>query len=240
MKTETLYDQSVENAYLEEIEAQVVEVQEDAVVLDKTICYPQGGGQPSDKAWLITDEQQIKVQKLKKEKGNVMHYLNADHGLSKGDKVRVKIDFDYRYKLMRHHTALHMLSAVVWDNYDAKVTGGTIQHNKARLDFDMESLNREKADKIIVELNELVGQEHPVSIDFMSRDELEAKPELIRTKVSLIPEFVKIIRTVKVGDVDYQADGGLHVRNSKEIGNVALEKFENKGKGRKRITIRVD
>jgi misacylated tRNA(Ala) deacylase len=168
----------------------------------------------------------------------VLHQIDGE--IQVGDDVQCEVDWDYRYKLMKHHTALHILSAVVWDETQAKVTGGTIYENKARLDFDLIEFNKEMAAGFVEKTNQLIDEDHKVSIDFLSREEADKDPDLIRTKVNLLPKSITEIRTVKIGDVDLQADGGLHVKSTKEIGSVSLVKVENKGKGRKRISIAVD
>ena len=230
--TELIY---TTDSYLTEIEATVVEIRDDGIILDKTIAYPQGGGQPSDKAKFILDGEEIIITKIRKIGAEVLHTI--DGTVNVGDTLTVKIDWEYRFKLIRHHTALHVLSAIVWDKYKAKVTGGTIYHNKARLDFDMIEFNKDIAQKIIDDVNEILKTDHMVEVSFITREELKNNPELIRTKVSLIPESVKMIRLVKIGDIDLQADGGLHVRSTKEIGTMGLQSISNKGKGRKRINI---
>ena len=140
---------------------------------------------------------------------------------------------------MKHHTTLHVLSAVVFRNYEAKVTGGTIYEDKARLDFDLQEFNKDLAESLVQETNEELKKDHQVSVEFISREEANKRPELIRTKVNLLPDSIKTLRLVKIGDVDIQADGGLHVKSTKEIGDIQLVKVENKGKGRKRITVGV-
>ncbi|MCH8908139.1 MAG: alanyl-tRNA editing protein [Candidatus Heimdallarchaeota archaeon] len=234
MMTQYLY---ITDAYLKEINAKVLSVHEEGVILDQTIFYPQGGGQPSDRGYLEKDGQRFNLTGLKKDSENLYHQIEGD--LSPGDEVKAVVDWDYRYKLMKHHTALHVLSAVVFRKYKAKVTGGTIYENKARLDFDLQEFNREIAQQVVDELNEELVKDHQIEIGFLRREEADKNPDLIRTKVNLLPKSISEIRTVKIGDVDFQADGGLHVKSTKEIGKVQLGKVENKGKGRKRITISV-
>lgn len=234
MMTEYLY---ITDAYLKEINAKVLSIHEEGVILDQTIFYPQGGGQPSDRGYLEKDGQRFNLTGLKKDSENLYHQIDGD--LSPGDEVKAVVDWDYRYKLMKHHTALHVLSAVVFRKYKAKVTGGTIYENKARLDFDLQEFNREIAQQVVDELNEELVKDHQIEIGFLRREEADKNPDLIRTKVNLLPKSISEIRTVKIGDVDFQADGGLHVKSTKEIGRVQLGKVENKGKGRKRITISV-
>ncbi|MHA2170045.1 MAG: alanyl-tRNA editing protein [Candidatus Kariarchaeaceae archaeon] len=234
-KTEQVY---ARDAYTTQLDATVVDVKPEGIILDRTIFYPQGGGQPSDQGKLISGGSEIPIVALKKQGNVVLHQIDGD--VQVGDDVQCEVDWDYRYKLMKHHTALHILSAVVWDETQAKVTGGTIYENKARLDFDLIEFNKEMAAGFVEKTNQLINEDHEVSIDFLSREEADKDPDLIRTKVNLLPKSITEIRTVKIGDVDLQADGGLHVKSTKEIGSVSLVKVENKGKGRKRISIAVD
>ncbi|OLS20844.1 MAG: Alanyl-tRNA editing protein AlaX-M [Candidatus Heimdallarchaeota archaeon LC_2] len=237
-ETELVYSAE---SYLQELNAIIIGITSEGVILDKTIFYPQGGGQPSDRGTLIgiDNDHQIKIIGMKRDGGKLIHII-ADEQENKfivGDKVNAKIDWDYRYKLMKHHTSLHVLSAVVYRKFEAKVTGGTIYEDKARLDFDLPELNRETALELVKETNEELQKGHKISVEFVSREEADSRPELIRTKINLLPASVTEIRLVKIGDVDLQADGGLHVKSTDEIGIVELKKIENKGKGRKRISI---
>ena len=194
-------------------------------------------GQPEDKGVLIIQDEIYEVLEIKKFSDGVYLKINEFESLSIGDICVQKIDWVYRYKLMKHHTVLHILSAVVWDEFKAKVTGGNIYEDKARLDFDMEMLDNEIAEEMVRRVNTIISQNHRVDVTFENRDKLKEDSDLIRTVVNLIPESVEIIRIVKIGDVDIQADGGLHVKNTSEIGKVKLIKKENKGKGRKRISV---
>ena len=165
--------------------------------------------------------------------------LKGEPQVEIGKQVLQKIDWDYRYQLMKHHTVLHILSAVVLQKFEANVTGGTIYIDKARLDFDLQEFNKNLAQSLVDEVNTIILQNHEVSIQFVDRNTAERDPELIRTKVNLLPSFITEIRLVKIGDVDIQADGGLHVKKTSELSNIELVKTENKGKGRKRITVSI-
>ncbi|MDH5644844.1 MAG: alanyl-tRNA editing protein [Candidatus Heimdallarchaeota archaeon] len=223
------------DSYKKELATIVIEVIEGGAVLEQTIFYPQGGGQPMDKGVLIWNNEDYPVIEIKKIDDKLIHL--TEHTFSVGDKVTVKIDWDYRYALMKHHTALHILSAVVYRKYQAKVTGGTIYEDKARLDFDLSEFGFEMANDLVEETNNEIRRDHLVEIEFLDREAADKNPELIRTKVNLLPKSINEIRTVKIGDIDLQADGGLHVLKTSEIGEVQLVKIENKGKGRKRISI---
>lgn len=239
-KTELVYSS---DSYLKEINAKIIELHEDGLIIDKTVFYTQGGGQPSDRGVIrkTSDGQEINIVGMKRDSGNLIHLTDKsqEHDFKVGDEVMAIIDWDYRYKLMKHHTSLHVLSAVVYRKFEAKVTGGTIYEDKARLDFDLPELNRETATELVKETNEELQKGHKISVEFVSREEADRRPELIRTKINLLPDSIREIRLVRIGDIDLQADGGLHVNSTEEIGVVELKKIENKGKGRKRISVGV-
>ncbi len=226
------------DAYIKELDTTVAKVLDNNdIILDETIFYPRGGGQPCDKGIIMYNNEKITVNKVYKKDNFVIHTL--DKPIEKGANVHLNINWDYRYNLMKLHTSLHILSSVVWDIYNAKVTGGNIEYSKARLDFDMQEFNKTIAEEIVKKTNERIHGNHDVTINFISREELEKNPNLIRTKVSLLPTSIKTIRVVKIGDIDIQADGGLHVHNTSEIKGISLKSISNKGKGRKRITIQL-
>jgi len=151
--------------------------------------------------------------------------------------VVARIDWDRRHTLMRTHTALHVLSAVIWRDFDAKVTGGNMEPGVARMDFELDSISVEFGKEVETRLNEALAGSHPITVLFMPRAEALADPDLIRTKVSLIPESVDPIRVIEIGTIDKQADGGTHVANTSEVGPVRVVKTESKGKGNKRMRI---
>lgn len=225
------------DAYIKETDAEVTEITDQGVVFNQTVFYPRGGGQASDRGVVIYNGKEIPVIKVQKISGKVYHSLAEPIAI--GEKVHLKIDWDHRYRLMKLHTALHIMSAIADDRYHAKVTGGDIKYEKARLDFDFQEFNKELAEQILTEVNEEIQKDHKISVSFVSRAELETHLDLLRTKVNLLPPSVQTVRIVAIGDLDRQADGGLHVHSTKEIGKVALKKISNQGKGRKRITITI-
>ena len=151
--------------------------------------------------------------------------------------VRGEIDWDRRYALMRHHTALHSMSGVIYQLYGATVTGGQMYPDRARMDFMLPDLSEERLRAIEQRTNELLAEGHPVSIRFLPRAEAFQIPDLIRTKVNLLPEGIETIRVVNIEGIDQQADGGTHVANTREVGQVRIVRWENKGKGNKRLEI---
>jgi misacylated tRNA(Ala) deacylase len=225
------------DAYLRSFDAQVEETLPDGgVVLDRTAFYPTGGGQPHDLGTLAWDGGSANVVEVRKSGDHVLHRLD---GLAPavGTRVHGEIDWERRYALMRHHTALHCMSGVIYQLYGATVTGGQMYPDRARMDFLLPDLSQDRLQHIEARTNELLGQDHPVSIRFLPREEAFQIPDLIRTKVNLLPEGIQIIRVVDIEGVDQQADGGTHVASTREVGRVRIKGSENKGKGNKRLEI---
>ena len=226
------------DAYLSETRATVVEVGDDAVVLDRTVFYPRGGGQPGDTGILEWSGGTLTIVDTVKRDGAVLHLYEGEPP-PVGETVTARIDWDRRYLLMRTHTALHVLSAVIWRDFDAKVTGGNMEPGRARMDFELEGISVEFGRQVEDRINQVLAEGHEVVVRFLPRWEALADPDLIRTKVNLIPEFVDPIRVIEIGSVDKQADGGTHVANTTEVGTVRVTKTESKGKGNKRMRIEV-
>lgn len=224
------------DAYAREATGTVVEVAEDGVVLDRTVFYPRGGGQPGDTGRLEWAGGSVPVADTYKRDGRVVHVVEGDPP-DPGTEVTGVIDWDRRYRLMRTHTALHVLSAVIWRDWDAKVTGGNMEPGVARMDFELDSISVEFGQEVERRLNEALVAGHEVRVHFLPRSEALADPDLIRTKVNLLPASVDPIRVVEIGTIDKQADGGTHVANTSEVGRVAVVKTESKGRGNKRMRI---
>jgi len=224
------------DAYLREADAAVVDVGDGGVVLDRTVFYARGGGQPGDTGTITWDGGSVAVTDTFKRSGVVLHACDGSVP-PVGTAVHGVIDWERRYYLMRTHTALHVLSAIVWRDFGAKVTGGNMEPGRARMDFELETISMEFGRDVEARLNAALSESHPVRVLFMPRSEALADPDLIRTKVSLIPEFVDPIRVIAIGSIDRQADGGTHVANTGEVGPVRVVKTESKGKGNKRMRI---
>ncbi len=240
--TELLY---LTNSYLKSFEAVVSEIINNGVVLSKTAFYPLSGGQPADRGTLFVEDAPFSVIKVAKKGPKVIHMVEGDP-LSPGTQVRGEIDWDYRYEKMRLHTAIHVLCGMLYHNYSdygaeepVLVSGGEIYADQpgARVDFTLPALTKDLALKIIDDANETIKKGGPVKIAFLPREEAEKVPELIRTKVNLLPKAVTEIRTVEIEGLDIQFDGGTHVNDIQEIGAIKLVKTDNKGKGRKRLKI---
>ena len=224
------------DAYLKEFEATVVAVnaEENAIALDKTAFYPGGGGQPNDVGWL----NDVPVKKVKRQGQHIWHWLEGNLP-AEGDNVHGKIDWARRYSLMRTHTAFHILCGVVWRDYEAQVTGGNMDVLKGRMDFEFETLQKELVGEIEAKLNVEVAAARPVSVKILPREEAFQIPDLIRTKINLLPAGITKVRTVKIEGLDLQADGGTHVANTKEVGPIKVAGYKSKGKINKRIMLEI-
>ncbi len=233
---EALY---LKNSYLKEWEAQVVSVnQEKYIVLDKTAFYPNSGGQPYDTGTItkISDGKTFRVVYVGKFSGKISHEVDKE-GLQEGDKVKCNIDWDRRYILMRLHTAAHVISEVINKETGAMITGNQLDTGKCRIDFSVDEFDREKLKGYEKIANEIISKNIDVTYEFKSREDVLKDPNMTKLAKGLegLPKEVKILRIVRIGDFDYQADGGTHVKNTKEIGKIEFIDFVNKGKNNRRI-----
>jgi len=231
--TEALY---LYDAYQTEFDASVVSVGESTVVLAATAFYPTGGGQPCDTGILqVPDGREFRVLEVSKTPTGISHLLDAS-GLLVGSEVHGRVDWARRLAHMRHHTALHILSGVVFRRFGSGITGGQIYADRARMDFSMPEFNREVAEKLIDEMNEVVRQNIPIRVRFVSRAEIQRDPSLVRVAAHLVPD-VETVRLIDIEGFDVQADGGTHVRSTAEVGLARLVGIENKGSRNKRMTL---
>ena len=224
------------DAYARSCPATVAGATEGGVILDRTVFYARGGGQPGDTGVLRWDGGEIDVTDTVKRDGHVLHVVEGA-APAPGTPVTADIDWERRHTLMRTHTALHALSAVIFRDHDAKVTGGNMEPGVARMDFELEAIDAEFGRRVEEVLNAELASDRPVRVSFLPRAEALADPDLIRTKVNLIPESVDPIRVIEIEGLDQQADGGTHVRSTAEVGRVRVAKTENKGKTFKRMRI---
>ena len=230
--TEQLY---LHDSYLKEFFATITGINGGMVSLDKTAFFPAGGGQPSDTGKFFFGEKEFSVKGVKKENGEIWHTLNSAQGLAEGSKVSAKIDFPQRYNLMRMHTSAHVLAAVIFGETGKLITGNQIGWPKSRMDFDApHSFDSHAAMQIEKKVNSELLKNHEVSVFFLPRETALKKPELVRLK-EILPPSLKEWRVVQIGSIDLQADGGTHVKNTKEIGQIRITKTENKGAQNKRI-----
>jgi misacylated tRNA(Ala) deacylase len=231
MPTELLY---LRDSYLRDFDATVTAVDGDRVQLDRTAFYPTGGGQPHDTGTLAGAQ----VTAVRKEGDAVWHTLEGEVP-AVGDAVHAEIDWDRRYQLMRTHTMLHVLGGVIWNRWRKPATGGNMEPLEARMDFEFDPLPEGFARDVEAAVNEELAAARPIEISFLPHDVAVEDEDLIRTKVNLIPASVKEIRVVDIVGLDKQADGGTHVHRTDEVGRIEVVKTESKGKGNKRLRIRV-
>jgi misacylated tRNA(Ala) deacylase len=224
------------DAYARQSETEVVEVTDDGLVLGRTVFYPRGGGQPGDQGVIRWTGGEVRVVDTVRRGGIPVHVIEGSPP-APGTGVVAEIDWERRHSLMRTHTALHSLSAIIWRDFDAKVTGGNMEAGTARMDFELEGISVEFGQQVEDKLNAELAADHPVEILFLPRAEALADPDLIRTKVNLLPDFIDPIRVVHIVGLDKQADGGTHVSSTSEVGSVRVVKTESKGKANKRIRI---
>jgi misacylated tRNA(Ala) deacylase len=214
-----------------------------AVRLDRTVFYPGGGGQPADIGTLrrLADGMTWEVTSARKADGEIVHDLSADGGAAAGpavgDAVQVEIDWPRRHLLMRTHTALHALCGVVWRDHGAQVTGGNMEPGAGRMDFEFERMSGDLIVEIEARVNAELAAGREVRVAVLPREEAFAIPDLIRTKVNLLPPGITEIRTVEIVGLDLQADGGTHVANTREVGPIRVTGYESKGRINKRIRI---
>ena len=234
--TETL---CYRDSYLKKFDARVIDSTPRGVVLDRTAFYPGGGGQPSDSGVLKAGNQEFEITKLSRADGKLVHEIGGGPP-EIGVDVHGVIDWDRRYYLMRTHTALHILCGVVWRDYRAQVTGGNMQPGSARMDFELEQMSAEFAREVEEAVNEEVRAARRIEIDVLPREKAFEIPDLIRTKINLLPPGIMEIRTVDIVGLDLQADGGTHVRNTSEVGRIRVVGHESKGRINKRLRIEVD
>ncbi len=234
--TELLYPL---DSYLKEFSAAVIRVDGNSVVLSATAFYPGGGGQPCDLGTLTWDGRQAQVTAVKREGADVIHTLDGP-APAVGVVVQAAIDWERRYSLMRTHTALHILCGVIFRDFGSPVTGGNMEPLKARMDFELAQLSPDFCRDIEGRVNREIEAARPVTVRIVPREEPFRIPDLIRTKINLLPEGIAEVRTVNIEGLDLQADGGTHVANTREVGRIKVVGYENKGKINKRLRILVE
>lgn len=234
--TELLYQT---DAYLQTFTAQVIAQVEGGVVLDRTAFYPGGGGQPNDVGTLTVEDQTWTVHKVGKVSGEVVHFIQGDLP-AVGVTVTGQLDWTRRYQLMRTHTAMHILCGTIFRDYGAQVTGGNMDPLQGRMDFEFETMRQELVAEIETAINKEVAAARPVQVRILPRDEAFQIPDLIRTKINLLPEGIMEVRTVEIVGLDLQADGGTHVANTSEVGHMRVTDYKSKGKINKRIYVELD
>ena len=232
------------DAYRRSVEARVAAVElgeATTLVLDRTVFYPGGGGQPSDRGLVVRagDGRTWTVRGARKVGGEIVHELEPADGdpPAVGDVLRVDLDWARRLSLMRTHTALHALCGVVWRDHGALVTGGNMEPGSGRMDFEFERMSGDLVDAIEATVNAELAAARDVRVAILPRVEAFAIPDLIRTKINLLPPGIEFIRTIEIVGLDLQADGGTHVANTREVGGIRVTGYESKGRINKRIRI---
>ena len=224
------------DSYLKEFDAVVIDAAENSVELDRTAFYPGGGGQPYDVGILVAGGLDYPVTRVGNSGGKVMHQIDGPIPRA-GTSIRGKVDWERRYHLMRTHTALHILCGVVWRDYGALVTGGDMRPGEARMDFELEQMSAQFAHEIEERINAEISAARDILVNIVSREEAEEIPDLIRTKINLLPPGIREVRTIDISGLDLQADGGTHVANTLEVGEVRVVGHESKGRINKRLRI---
>jgi misacylated tRNA(Ala) deacylase len=231
------------DSYLKEFSAIItaVDAETRAVVLDQSAFYPGGGGQPCDFGTLEVAGVKYPVEKVKKQGDDVLHFLGGADSLPPVNSAsHGTLDWTRRYQLMRTHTALHILCGTVFRDYGAKVTGGDMDPLKGRMDFEFENMRAELVNAIETATNLEVQQGRDMRVKILPRDEAFQIPDLIRTKINLLPEGIMQVRTVEIVGLDLQADGGTHVMNTSEVGRIKVVDYKSKGAINKRIYIEIE
>jgi misacylated tRNA(Ala) deacylase len=236
--TERIYST---DAYRRTMEATVLRTDEDdqRVLLDRTVFYPGGGGQPHDLGHLTIGDDRLRVLRVTQDRDGVWHWVDGT-APAEGMSVEGVLDWERRYALMRTHTALHALCGVVWNRFHSPVTGGNMEPGEGRLDFDIPDWSADDLPLIESALNEELVRRRAVEVSFLPRDAADRDPSLIRTKVNLLPATIEQVRVIDIVGLDRQADGGTHVAETGEVGSITIPKAENKGRGFRRIRVRVE
>lgn len=227
------------DSYLRAFDARVVATEGRAVALDQTAFYPGGGGQMADRGELICEGRRLALAGMSKREGVVWHELAEDAGElpAVGSLVSGEIDWPFRYTMMRTHTALHLLCGLIFRDFGAQVTGGQMYPDRARMDFSIPSITPDFVRDVELSVNEAVAANHPIKVYELTRAKAMKIPDLIRTKINLLPPEISQIRIVEIVGVDLQADGGTHVHSTREVGGIKVLRTENKGKQNKRMEI---
>jgi len=228
------------DSYIREFEAVVtkVDLEQNAVILDRTAFYPGGGGQVFDQGEICFDGTVSRLKRAKKTESGLLHIIEDGESLPvPGNEIKGVIDWERRYQVMRTHTAMHILCGVIFRDYGVLVTGGNMQPLKGRMDFEFESMTGELVGTIEAAINREVQADREVHVSILPREDALKIPDLIRTKINLLPKNISEIRTIEIVGLDLQADGGTHVRSSREVGAIKISGYKSKGKINKRIYI---
>ncbi len=229
------------DAYRHEFDSTVAEVDRDGgrIRLARTAFYPGGGGQPCDLGTILGPGGPLTVTAVKRDRGPIWHTVEGDLP-DVGAEVQGVVDWDRRHRLMRTHTALHILCGVIWADYAIPVTGGNMEPLKGRLDFPFPAMSADLGARVEKRINEEIERAWEIVVDFVPRSVADADPALIRTSANLIPQEIDPLRVIDIVGLDRQADGGTHVLSTAEVGRVRVTGTESKGRDNKRIRLEVD
>ena len=228
------------DSYLKEFDATVMAQNEEmhAILLDRTAFFPGGGGQPYDKGTIVTENGVFTLTRARYGAEGVWHILEGETPLpAQESQIHGVLDWELRYKHMRTHTAMHVLCGTIFRDYGALVTGGEMEPLHARMDFEFENLHKDLVQVIEDSVNAEIEKEHDVRVKILPREEAFQIPDLIRTKINLLPPEIQNIRTIEIVGLDLQADGGTHVHNTREVGRIRIPDYKSKGKINKRIYV---
>jgi len=231
-----------DDSYLQNFSARVskLDLENHGLILDQSAFYPGGGGQPNDRGSLNTPSGPIPIHKVKIVNGQIVHLLPPEVSLPDiGSPLDFDLDWDYRYQLMRTHTAMHVLCGTIFRDYGASVTGGNMTPLQGRMDFEFSSLRKDLVQVIEDAVNVEINKALPISWRSIPRAEAFQIPDLIRTKINLLPENIAEVRIVEIEGLDLQADGGTHVNNTVEVGRVRINDYKSKGRENKRIYLEI-
>jgi misacylated tRNA(Ala) deacylase len=233
MPTKSLY---LYDSFLKEFEAEIQHVTENQIILDQTAFHPRTGGVASDTGYLAKGTMKYKVVRVEinRETKEIIHFLEEKVDLKQGDLVKGTLDWERRYRLMRLHTAAHLIAAIMYRDYNALITGGQVDYEHAKLDFNLPKTNREIFEAAVEKANKEASKNVQLKIYFLTREEALKVPGMVKLAERMPPKE-KELRIVEIPNIDMQADGGPHVENTKEIGEILLVKIENKGKNKRRI-----
>ncbi|WP_144463687.1 alanyl-tRNA editing protein [Siminovitchia fortis] len=236
----TTTERFLNDSYKSTLEAKILKIEDNKVWLDETIFYPKGGGQESDIGWMIQSNNKVNVAKVRRENGEIVHYISNNPSSLHEGPVQIEIDLEHRFTQMRYHTLLHLIAAVLYNEHGYLCTGNQIQVNKARIDFSgISEWDKEKTEDLLNKVKKEIQFGHPVTQSVISRAEAESREGVIKTMISLIPEHINDIRVISIGEIDDQACGGTHVQNTKEVGDFEIVNVKNKGKNIKRFEVQL-
>ena len=225
----------IEDSYLKDFDATILNIDSNRIILDRTAFYAKSGGQPGDIGKITLNGKEINIiDTVYDNKQNILHVCENSNDLKINEKIKGKINWEIRYKHMRMHTALHLLCSLI--PYD--VTGGQISYEKSRLDFNAD--DKIEKEEIENKINQLVKDDHEISYQWITLEELDNQPDLVRTMSVKPPRTNNKIRLVKIGSIDLQPCGGTHVKRTEEIGNIKIGKIENKGKMNRRVNLSIN